>query len=63
MQGVYHPTKMISLKREERKSRDGKYEIWQKHFLAVKNKNLQMESVSFMPKKMNGMRPIPKYIN
>lgn len=26
MQGVYHPTKMISLKREERKSRDGKYE-------------------------------------
>ena len=54
---------MISLKREERKSRDGKYEIWQKHFLAVKNKNLQMESVSFMPKKMNGMRPIPKYIN
>ena len=50
--------------RKKRKLRSGKYQSnMAKTFLSSKNKNLQIESVSFIPKKMNGTRLTSKYVS
>lgn len=57
-QEVNHPTKGFLKKEKKRKLRSGKYQSnMAKIFLSSKNKNLQIESVSFLPKKMNGTDP------